>query len=123
MTIGTNTFKQKLEEEKKKLEEELATVGRINPSNPADWEAVEPKLNTDTAEEGETAEGIEEYEKNTAILKELEIRYNNVLEALKKIEEGKYGICEVGGEMIEEDRLEANPAATTCKLHMNSSTA
>jgi RNA polymerase-binding transcription factor DksA len=51
----------------------------------------------------------------------LEVRYNEIKSALKKIEEsapGAYGLCEVGGEQIEEDRLEANPAARTCKAHM-----
>ncbi len=34
--------------------------------------------------------------------------------ALKKIEEGSYGICEACGEEIEEKRLEARPEATLC---------
>jgi RNA polymerase-binding transcription factor DksA len=36
-----------------------------------------------------------------------------------QIEKGAYGTCKICGEKIEEDRLEANPAAQTCKLHMN----
>jgi len=36
---------------------------------------------------------------------------------LKKIEDGTYGICEVGGEEIPEDRLDANPSARTCIEH------
>ena len=121
MTIDTHFFKEKLEEEKKKLESELETVGRKNPSNPGDWEATEPKLNIDPADQDEIADGIEGFETNTAILKELEIRYGNVVSALEKIEKGTYGICEIGGEPIEEERLRANPAAETCKQHMNSS--
>ncbi|MCA9353454.1 TraR/DksA C4-type zinc finger protein [Candidatus Nomurabacteria bacterium] len=39
--------------------------------------------------------------------------------ALKRIENGTYGTCSVCGEKIEEDRLGANPAADTCKAHMN----
>ena len=34
-------------------------------------------------------------------------------DALEKIEAGKYGICEVSGEEIEADRLEAYPSAKT----------
>ena len=41
------------------------------------------------------------------------------LDALERIEKGTYGICEVGNEEIEEDRLNANPAARTCKAHLN----
>ncbi len=118
--INTEYFKEKLEAELKTVEAELHTVGRKNPSNPLDWEAKEGEMNTDTAEEAEVAEGIEEYENNSAILKQLEIRYNEIKDALAKIDMGTYGICEVSGLPIEEDRLEANPAARTCKAHMNS---
>ena len=101
------------------LEKELLTVGRRNPNNNNDWEPISHDLNTVPADENESADGIEEYESNTAILKQLEIRYNEVLKATEKIKNGNFGICEIGNESIEEDRLEANPSARTCKLHMN----
>jgi RNA polymerase-binding transcription factor DksA len=113
-------FKEKLEEELKVLEEELKTVGRRNPDNPEDWEPIPPaKEEYGSADPNEQADNIETYEENTAILKELEIRYNNVKLALKKIEEGTYGICEISEEPIEKERLEANPAAKTCIKHMD----
>ena len=120
MTIlDTQHFKDLLSKELEVLEGELSTVGRKNPDNPADWEATEGEVVTDTAEEGDVAEGIEQYEDNKGILNQLEIQLNKVKIALGKIENGKYGICEVGGEEIEKDRLLANPSATTCKTHMN----
>lgn len=112
-------FKQKLEQEKILLEEELTSVGRVNPANPKDWEAVPPEMDATGSEKEEVAEKFEAYEENTAILKQLEIKYNLVKKALEKIEAGTYGICEISGDPIEEDRLEANPAATTCKAHLN----
>jgi RNA polymerase-binding transcription factor DksA len=112
-------FKEKLEAEKTLLESELATVGRVNPSNPNDWEATSTDLNETKADEIDVADTIEEYEDNTAILKQLETRYNEVKKALNKIEIGTYGVCDIGGEKIEADRLEANPAANTCKEHMD----
>jgi RNA polymerase-binding transcription factor DksA len=48
----------------------------------------------------------------------LEKRLADVENALNKIDGGSYGICEVCGNKIEEDRLEANPAARTCKACM-----
>ncbi|MAF59300.1 MAG: TraR/DksA C4-type zinc finger protein [Candidatus Pacebacteria bacterium] len=116
--IDAQKYKGRLEEELSKLEEELKSVGHINPKNPADWEASAPNMNVDKADKNEMADAIEEYETNTAVLKELEIRYNNVKKALKKIEDGTYGVCEISGEEIEEDRLNANPAARTCKNHI-----
>src|SRR5579872_1067837 len=121
MTIDTDFFKEKLLEEKTKLEQELSGVGRKNPSNPADWEGTEPESNIDQADEEEVGDKIEGYETNTAIVKQLEARLLEVDAALEKIEQGTYGVCEIGGEKIEEERLKANPAARTCKAHMNSS--
>ena len=117
---NTEHFKKLLEKEQKTLEEELSAVGRKNPSNKNDWEATESDLNDGAAEEGDLAEGMEEFENNRGILNQLETGLNDVRSALAKIEAGKYGLCEVCGKEIEVDRLEANPAAKTCKTHMNS---
>jgi len=111
-------YKEKLLAEKARLEAELATIGRINPDNPGDWEAVPSDVNQREVDPNKRADNIEEYETNTAILKQLEIQLTDVKDALKKIEDGKYGLCETSGEQIEEDRLNANPAARTCSQHM-----
>ncbi len=119
MTTNTEHFEKKLREELSNLEAELKTVGRINPENPKDWEVKGHGLDTDRAEEGEVADALEETENNTAVLNQLEARLIEVKSALEKVEQGKYGVCEVCGQEIEDDRLDANPAATTCKTHMN----
>lgn len=111
-------FKSKLETEKALLEKELRTVGRINPDNPGDWEPKPQALDTDMAERTEVADRVEGFETNMAILNDLEIKYNQIRDALTRIGEGTYGVCEICGKEIEEDRLEANPAATTCKAHL-----
>jgi RNA polymerase-binding transcription factor DksA len=116
--IDIEYFKEKLEEELLLVEKELNSIGRKNPDNKNDWEAEPADFDSDSADENETADKMEEYEENTAVLKDLEIRYNNIKDALTKIEEDKYGICEISGQLIEEDRLIANPAARTCKAHM-----
>lgn len=116
--IDTNFFKGKLQEELTMVESQLNDVGRKNPDNKLDWEAEPAEMGADSADENETADKIEEYETNTALLKELEIRYNDIKNALSKIEKGEYGFCEVCSAPIEEDRLIANQAARTCKEHM-----
>ena len=55
---------------------------------------------------------------DSIVLDELEARYRLVLHALKKFDAGTYGVCEESGEQIEEERLDANPAARTCKDHI-----
>ncbi len=116
--IDINYFKSKLEEELKLVDSELRGIGQKNPENTADWEAKPADFDINTADDSEAADKIEEFEENTAILKELEIRYNDIKDALKKIESGNYGFCEVCKKPIEEDRLKANQSARTCIEHM-----
>lgn len=106
-------FKSQLEEDLKGVKEQLATVGRINPDNPKDWEPTKADFNIPEADKNDQADEIEEYEERSAILKDLEIRFNEIKDALGKIENGGYGICEKSGEPIPKERLEANPAART----------
>lgn len=106
-----------LTKEKLALETQLGTIGRRNPSNPSDWEAVPDEVGME-ADPNDQADLLEDFETNTAILKDLEIRYNQVLGALSHIEKGTYGVCEIGGEKIEEARLHADASASTCKAHM-----
>ena len=111
-------FKNKLLAEKKLLEEELATVGRKDPANPKDWQATVDDSQVDTADENEVADVLEEFGEHKAILTQLETQLNEVQSALQKITAGKYGICELSGEEIERERLEANPSARTSVKHM-----
>jgi len=115
--MNTNHFKQKIEEELQTVTEELSTVGRRNPDNPKDWEATPEEGEVDTADPNVVADKFEEFEANTAILKQLEIRFNELKEALSQIENGTYGVCKICAKEIEPERLNANPAATTCIEH------
>lgn len=117
MAIDTNHFKAKLKDELKRLEVELKSVGEKNPRNKEDWEPKPADFRPDTADESEIADSLEEFGTNSAILKQLEIRFNEVKAALERIENGEYGICKISGEEIELPRLEANPAAETCIKH------
>ena len=109
-----NIYKEKLEEELNLLEEELNKIGVKDPKNQDNWEAKQPDENISPADENEVADTIDDYENNNAIVNELEIRYKNVRSALERIEQDNFGICEVCGKEVSEDRLEANPAATRC---------
>jgi|GEM_PF-930080 RNA polymerase-binding transcription factor DksA len=113
--IDTKKYKTLLEKEQKELEEDLATLGRINPDNEDDWEVVKEDLNVLDSDFNELADEFEEFEEDAAILNELEIRLRQVRHALEKIDgneqAGKYGICEVSGKQISKERLDINPAA------------
>lgn len=116
--MNTEKYQAILKEEAVRLKNDLQELGVQNPEVKADWVERADDLDTSSADLNEVADRTEEYDERRATLATLEGRYNDIKRALKKIDEGKYGICEVGGEQIEEDRLEANPAARTCKAHM-----
>lgn len=118
MTIDYQHFAEKLETEKKLLEKELGEVARRNPDNASDWEATPIEKDVSEADENITADNIEGYEENTAIVNTLETRYNDLKSALEKIGNNTYGLCEVCKEEIDAERLEANPSARTCRKHM-----
>ena len=108
-------FETKINEELISVQKELQTIGRKNPENPADWEALPEKMDILSSDDNEVADSIESYEENTAILKQLEIRFNELKDALERIKSGNYGLCKKCQNPIENDRLEANPGADTCK--------
>ncbi|MBP9856292.1 MAG: TraR/DksA C4-type zinc finger protein [Candidatus Pacebacteria bacterium] len=114
--MNIDHYKDKLLAEQKTLLEELSNIGRRRGDN-GEWEGVPENAGNDTRED--VAEKFEELEERRATEHTLEVRLGEVETALKKIEIGIYGKCEISGEPIEEDRLEANPAARTCKAHLN----
>lgn len=114
--INKEAMKERLEKERGELEVELSRHGRRDAAG--SWQAdAASDFETDPADANETADKMEELATNIPIVEELETRYKNVLIALKKIEDGTYGVCENGGEKIPTARLEANPAARTCIEH------
>lgn len=119
MTIDIKHFKEVLLKEKKALENSLSSIGRKNPKNPSDWEGTIPENGADEADDLEVAISLEQFENNTTEVENLEKQLNDVKNALEKIENDNYGKCEVCGNDIEEDRLNANHSAPTCKSHMN----
>lgn len=100
------------------VEGELNSVAVLNAEG--EWEPKEVDMDTlpPQADTNEAGDHIEEFEANAGIDAVLEARWHDIKDALGKIETGTYGTCEVCGKEIEEDRLEANPAARTCKEHM-----
>ena len=103
------------------VEGELKTVGVQNPEDSADWEGKEVAMDTmaSPADENEAADKMEEYGANRAINDTLEIRFNNIRRALEKMDDGTFGTCEICHKEIEEERLDANPAARTCEAHLS----
>jgi len=99
---------------------EMKELGVLNPKSGV-WEAIpnQDEIVVPEADENDRADRGEDFQERTSTLSTLEKRWNEIEKALKNIEEKSYGKCEICGEEIEADRLEANPAASKCKKHMN----
>jgi RNA polymerase-binding transcription factor DksA len=105
-----------LEREKIELEEELASHGRVQ-SETGDWQGSSEGFMGETSDPLDVADQIEELATNVPLVEELELRHTDVSEAIEKMDEGIYGICEVSNEPIPMERLKANPAARTTLEH------
>ncbi len=109
--------KKLLTEEKQTLEVELSSIARPDSQNAEHWLAKQAE--SEEAEfRDEVADRMEEQDDRDATITPLEKRWHEVKAALARLEAGTYGLCQVCGQTIEADRLTANPAATTCKTHV-----
>ena len=111
-------FKEKLLAEKTSLEEELKGIALFNAETGV-WEATPDTEMVGEIDDNDAADRFEDFEGRSSMVTTLQSRLSDVNHALEKIEKGTYGLCEVSGEEIEKDRLEANPSARTCKKHIN----
>lgn len=112
-------YKDALLAEKTEIVAELSRSAMQDPENPDIWLAKGSDINERAADPNDFADNIEEDLTNDGIVENLSTRLMDINDALDKISNGNFGKCEVDGEMIEEGRLEANPAARTCTEHMN----
>lgn len=113
--IELDELRGALEAEKDSVEEELAAHGRVQ-GETGDWQG----RSTSEGEEADpldVADNIEELAVNVPLVEELEKRHTDIVDALEKMDNGTYGMCEVCEEHIPADRLEVNAAARTCVAH------
>lgn len=113
----TGHYEEALKTERARLVVELTDLAVHNPETD-DWE-VKTEGTIDEADESLLADEAEQADADSSMLAELENQYRHIQIALRKIEAGTYGICEICGDQIDEERLYANPAARTCRVHMH----
>jgi RNA polymerase-binding transcription factor DksA len=116
--MNTDNIKERLLKEKSRVLSMLANVAKKNPNISGDFDPVEPELNIDQADESDVAEAIEGFQENVLTTDSLEGELLEINQSLKDLEDGKYGICRVCGQKIEDDRLSVIVYAQTCKKHM-----
>jgi len=106
-------FNKLLEERKKKIETELASIAKKDVKLKGDYDTIFPNFGTSQSSDEEALE-VAAYESTLPIEYALELKLADVNKALKKIEDGTYGICENCRQPIDAKRLEIMPEARLC---------
>ena len=117
--IDKAKLKEKLEKERDILLEEMRDMGKLNPET-GEWEAIPEVTDHRETDQNDMADRFEDFEARSSRMKVLEPRLTNILRAIKGINRESFGKCEVCKKDIEAARLQANPAARTCKKHLES---
>lgn len=105
-------FRQRLLEEKDRLTQELKGVGQEDPDHPGKFSTIYPESGSNS--DDDNAMEIAEYVDDATIEARIESELKDVDSALKAINNGTYGICKYCKEPIDEKRLEARPASSSC---------
>jgi RNA polymerase-binding protein DksA len=110
-TVDTEHFRRRLEEERKRVVDAIENLHTENPGSLAD-ETDEPSYQDNHLGDIATATFDREMastleDNSTHVLAEIDA-------ALKRIDEGTFGVCTRCGQPIDADRLEALPWATLC---------
>lgn len=115
--LDKKKIKEKLEKEKNILLEEMKGMGKLNEET-GEWETTPEEQEFPQADQNDMADRFEDFEARSSMMKTLEPRLKDILRALKNLNRESFGRCEVCKKDIEMTRLEANPAAKTCKKHL-----
>lgn len=100
-----------LKAEEKRLQDELAEFSKQNPKNKDDYDAQFPNMGD---KEDENAEEVNMYSTNLTLERTLEASLRDVEKALERIKKGTYGTCKYCNKEIDEKRLRARPASSSC---------
>jgi len=100
-----------LEEQKTKLEGELAKFTKKSSHVADDYDTTYPEYGD---KEDENAAEVADYISNKPIEENLEKTLRDVNKSLERIEKGNYGVCKYCTKLIEEKRLLARPTSSAC---------
>lgn len=116
LIMNTKKFKKILEKERADIEKSLSAFAEKDPGVKGDWDTKFPDFrnNDPNVNLEEEADEVEEYISRLPVEHSLELRLQNINEALDRIKKGTYGICENCGKKIPLKRLGAYPEAKDC---------
>ena len=106
MTIDIQSMKHRLEEKRDELQ---SNISRLTEAHPSPTDPIEASDGPQDFEE--VAVDFLEIQQEQSVLVNEQSLLTEVLRALKRIDEGTYGMCVVCGNPVPEKRLEAIPWA------------
>jgi len=106
--------RKRLLAEKARLEKLLGKIAEPNPDIEGDYKAIYTDMGDDA---DENATEVSEYEANVGEERRLEEKLGLVNDALKRIDDGTYGVDAKTGKEISEERLRAVPEALSDIIH------
>jgi DnaK suppressor protein len=111
--IETDVFRTQLESERARV---LAAIENLHEDNSHSLEDETGEVNASGADNhlGDTASATYDRELEQGLEEGAEELLSKIDAALRRIDNGTYGICDNCGEPIGEERLEAMPWATLC---------
>lgn len=104
-------LKANLLKEKAELEKNLEQIATPLDKKGGDYETTFEEIG---AGKEDNATEIEQYSDNFSVETVLEKKLQAIIKALKKIDDGTYGICEKCQKEIDLNRLKASPSAKNC---------
>ena len=114
--MDTDLARQRLAEERERLDEVKSSFDDEGLTDQSESESLSELRSYDQHQADLGTETFER-EKDLSILEQVEAELADVEHALRRLDEGTYGTCEIDGKPIPEDRLEALPAARLCLEH------
>ncbi len=112
--MADSSAKERLEEEQTRLRTLLGRIVEEHQTGQSEQDSV-GELSTFDQHQADLGTETFEREKDLSFLESIEGELADVEHALRRLDEGTYGICEACGRPIDEERLEAVPAARFCR--------
>jgi RNA polymerase-binding transcription factor DksA len=111
---AVNEARSRLEEERARLEGVRTGLDDEHLSDQTEQDSLSELSSVDQHQADMGTETFER-EKDLSILEAIESELADVEHALRRLDEGTYGTCEACGRPIDDDRLQALPAARLCR--------
>jgi RNA polymerase-binding transcription factor DksA len=111
--METDRARQRLDDERVRLEGVRATFDDEQLTESSELDSL-GELSSYDQHQADVGTETFEREKDLSILERVESELDDIEHALRRLDDGTYGTCEACGRPIDDDRLEAMPAARLC---------